>query len=646
MWNMLVFLVAAWAGWIVEAGRNALMAVTPIILLSVGTLSYSRRITLMLYLILGLTLILLATVQHDRREGEWDATGVVFPSRKGRQVGYIALVLTAGLVIISAFLSSISFQQVERWLTVRSRPAAPGEERLAKSLGIISVSTTVPDSFEAIRSPGLPRELLIGSGPELSKRLVMTVEVNDFPSVIKASRPWPLYWRSFTYDVYTSNGWRSSNTEESIYEQNQPIETGKVLNRLAIQETVRSIGESNGTLYTAGEPVLVNQPSSAAWRSSSDLFGIQIPNETSYEVRSLIPLVDEQTLRAAGQRYPDWVRNRYLTLPKDLPGRVKELAIQLTSTKPTPYDRVRSIEQYLRTFPYTVNVPRPPSNRDLVDYFLYDLKKGYCDYYASAMVVLARAAGVPARLAIGYASGEYSEKSQRFMVTEADAHSWVEVYFPNTGWVPFEPTASRPLLEEAPKTIAQSPPEIPPPAGVSTISVTRSGFWKWLLLPGALILAFLLAIAWTAYDWLRLRSLSESTAAIEVYQRLRRYGARLAVVLEPGGTPYEYAAALNRRIEALSDLRINPWIGVSTTQQVQAIVDKIVRVSYRPVRLESTSNSVLQTQWRGLRWRLFFFLILKIWKAVRERFSKADKRNLDTQNDTSRDYDTGNDLEE
>jgi hypothetical protein len=232
------------------------------------------------------------------------------------------------------------------------------------------------------------------------------------------------------------------------------------------------------------------------------------------------------------------------------------------------------------------------------------------------------------------------------MVTEADAHSWVEVYFPNTGWVPFEPTASRPLLEEAPTTISQLLPEIPPPAGVSTISVTRSGFWKWLLLPGALILAFLLAIAWTAYDWLRLRSLSESTAAIEVYQRLRRYGARLAGVLEPGGTPIEYAAALNRRIEALSDLRINPWIGVSTTQQVQAIVDKIVRVSYRPVRLESTSNSVLQTQWRGLRWRLFFFLILKFWKAVRERFSKADKRNVDMQNDTSRDYDTGNDLEE
>ena len=122
----------------------------------------------------------------------------------------------------------------------------------------------------------------------------------------------------------------------------------------------------------------------------------------------------------------------------------------MTGSEPTPYDRVRSIERYLRTFPYTLDVPHPPASRDLVDYFLFDLKEGYCDYYASAMVVLARAAGIPARLAIGYASGDYNEKSRRFMVTGADAHSWVEVDFPNTGWVPFEPTASRPLLEAEP----------------------------------------------------------------------------------------------------------------------------------------------------------------------------------------------------
>ena len=73
----------------------------------------------------------------------------------------------------------------------------------------------------------------------------------------------------------------------------------------------------------------------------------------------------------AGQRYPDWVRQRYLALPTDLPTRVKELAIQLTGTEATPYDRARSIERYLRTIPYSLDVPRPPSNQDLVDYFLY-----------------------------------------------------------------------------------------------------------------------------------------------------------------------------------------------------------------------------------------------------------------------------------
>jgi transglutaminase-like putative cysteine protease len=123
----------------------------------------------------------------------------------------------------------------------------------------------------------------------------------------------------------------------------------------------------------------------------------------------------------------------------------------LTSAEPTPYDRARAIEQYLRTFPYSLDVPHPPPDQDLVDYFLNDLRKGYCDYYASAMVVLARAAGIPARLAIGYANGTYDLNSRRFLVTEADAHSWVEVFFPNIGWVAFEPTAGRPALEILPR---------------------------------------------------------------------------------------------------------------------------------------------------------------------------------------------------
>ena len=78
-----------------------------------------------------------------------------------------------------------------------------------------------------------------------------------------------------------------------------------------------------------------------------------------------------------------------------------------TATEATPYDRARAIELYLRTIPYSLDVPIPPAEHDVVDYFLFDLRRGYCDYYATAMAMLPRAAGLPAHVAVGYAAGDY-----------------------------------------------------------------------------------------------------------------------------------------------------------------------------------------------------------------------------------------------
>jgi hypothetical protein len=120
------------------------------------------------------------------------------------------------------------------------------------------------------------------------------------------------------------------------------------------------------------------------------------------------------------------IRNRY-PLCHSIPPRVMMLAREITAAATTPYDRARAIESYLRAFPYTLDLPAPPPQRDVADYFLFDLQKGYCDYYATAMVVMARAADLPARLGTGYAEGRYDINTARYTITEADAHSWVEV---------------------------------------------------------------------------------------------------------------------------------------------------------------------------------------------------------------------------
>ncbi len=625
VWSLVVWLVAAWAGWVVEAGYSALMAVLPALGLNLATLSYGRSSSAIVYLLLGLTLLLVGVVQYAHQQQGWEQTRVAYPQRKGRQIGYAALGIATLLVALSMILSSISLKRIDQ---LAARPGSSGGSGLAKSLGIQAPAPT-PSSFSNVASPGLPRELLIGSGPELSYEQVMSVNVSDLSSLVQAGQLPPLYWRSFTYDIYTGHGWSTSSTTQVQYSPGQAIQPGQLPAHQLIQQEVNPVPGQEGTLYAAGEPVVVDSAATAAWRSADDLFGLQ--TGSSYTAQSLIPLVNEDGLRAAGQDYPAWVRQRYLALPVEVTSRVNGLAIQLTATEPTPYDRAKAIEQYLRTtFPYTTDVPYPPANQDLVDYFLFDLRKGYCDYYASAMVVLARAAGLPARLATGYATGTYNPSSKRFIVTQADAHSWVEVYFPGTGWVPFEPTAGSPELNRSarltpPPTASVTPVNAPPGPGLSL---------KYKVI-GAYIALGLLAlagIAWAIYDEALLRRLPPRHAAAEIYRRMKRYGRLFSVPNQHGETPYEYSAVFVVSLE-----KITPEKTKATgrlTAQVEAITQKIVRLGYRPSEAGEALKDQIVRHWKSLRWQLRWMWVIKLWGSLQSMLAAKPEQVADKMDPT------------
>jgi transglutaminase-like putative cysteine protease len=138
------------------------------------------------------------------------------------------------------------------------------------------------------------------------------------------------------------------------------------------------------------------------------------------------------------------IYERYMKLPDNLPQRVKDLSLSLTSSKENNYDKAKAIEQYLASsYPYNLDVRSTPRNRDFVDYFLFDLKEGYCSYYASAMTILARCAGLPARYVEGYMLPPDPLKDDRtaYIISNMQAHAWVEIYFEGYGWLPFEPTS-------------------------------------------------------------------------------------------------------------------------------------------------------------------------------------------------------------
>ena len=621
IWGMLIWIVAGWAGWIVEAKKNALLAGLPIILVSVGALSYRQQMSSTIYLMLGLTLVLVALVRHDQCEQEWDEIHIAYPAHKSRQIGNTAVLMAILLVTLSAVISNVSFQRISNWLAEIRNPSSHQDNNLAKSLGILPHATASPDTFEAVRRPGLPRGLLIGSGPELSKRVVMSVAIEYLQTLSQGEQPVPFYWRSFTYDVYTGNGWRTSETEQTHYQSGQPLQQDHALEHIQIKQIVRPVEEADGVIYAAGEPVKLNLDSDVAWRSSNDLFGIQAEGSRSYEIYSLIPVVDENSLRKAGQKYPEWVRQRYLPLPPNVPDRVKNLAIELTATESSPYERVKTIEKFLRTFPYTLDVPRPPLEQDVVDFFLFDLRKGYCDYYASAMVVLARAAGVPARLAIGYASGTYNLNLKRFEVTEADAHSWAEVYFPNIGWISFEPTAAKPALERS----GNQNPELQKTTISSemkgSITKTNSKSRMWLFLPGIFGSAIILSVAWAVFEEIRECRLSDQAKAVDVYMRMKRYRKSLASTWEPGETPYELAALLETQLQDQTYQGIHPTFRLHVIEDTRSIIDGIVKISYNPAQPTGVSKFQTWPTWKSLRWRLSLLWIYKGWKSFRNHFN-------------------------
>ncbi len=146
------------------------------------------------------------------------------------------------------------------------------------------------------------------------------------------------------------------------------------------------------------------------------------------------------------QNYPEHITARYLQIPETVPQRVFDLAEEVTAGIDNPYDIARAVERYLRGYEYNDQIPGPKPGQDGIDYFLFDEQQGYCNYYASSMAIMLRHLGIPARLSVGYATGEKQPQTGLYRLRNNDAHVWVEVYFPEYGWIEFEPTAAEPVL--------------------------------------------------------------------------------------------------------------------------------------------------------------------------------------------------------
>lgn len=637
VWSLTLWIIAAWAGWWVRRRDRPLQGVAPAGALLGASLFYVRGDSMPLLLLLGATLPLMALIGHNARQRRWGTARIDFPDDLGQDLAMVTVSLSLALVALAALTPSITVQQIAEWAGRLIQEQAGEARHVVDSLGLKPQSR--PATFfdqDQVRAPGLPRRHLIGSGPELSEQIVMIIypeghkRAGETPSTSLDAPPQRYYWRGLTYDRYTGRGWFTGQTETVEYEAGQPADFGEFPGPVAtdnravsvaspahriMRQEVRVTRDWGGLLHVAGTLVTVDRDFSVAWRAPGDVFGAAIKGKvdspTVYRADSLAPLVSQAQLRSAGSDYPDWVRNRYLALPDEVPARVFSLALDLTATAPTPYDRARAIEAYLRTFPYNLDLPAPPRDQDVVDYFLFDLQQGYCDYYATSMAVLARAAGLPARLVVGYATGTYDEANGRYIVTEADAHSWVEIYFHGYGWVEFEPTAGRSLIERPADVASLEQPELDTLEPMVPEPVKGGRLW-WLGLPGGVFIFLgLMAIAWPVADNWRLRRLRPEIVAAILYRRLYRHGRRLGVPMGSGNTPYEFATSLAERVSDLAKDR--RWGGalIPAVHEVRWLAGLYVRTCYSPHHPDIADQVQAIKTWQRLHRRLW---LARVWR--------------------------------
>jgi transglutaminase-like putative cysteine protease len=412
-------------------------------------------------------LLLVARLHYTRQHRQWQQSRTYFPPDIG--FDWIRYTLVAAVLLIvfawsAPALSSTLPAARSAWQKAR-QPWDDFSERAGKMFNSLQASVGIVQEQYS-------DSLALGRGTPLADTLVMSVEAPPRP--IPGIR---YYWRAYAYDQYASGSW-SSTLEESqvVLPDDRSLtfanSTGRVINTFRFTPENAIV-----TLYTPSQPVWVDVPMRAQLAVDPDgtadiaalnSTSIVMPGQT-YEVRASLAAVTVSDLRQAGEDYPEWILERYTQLPEDITPRTKELAEKIAEGLETPYDIAYSVTEFLRGYEYQETMPPLPTNRELVDWWLFDYQAGFCQYYASAQVVLLRSLGIPARLAVGYAQGEFEGRSSSlgpqmnepeledftdtggiYRVRALNAHAWPEVYFPGIGWVEFEPTASESSITRPP----------------------------------------------------------------------------------------------------------------------------------------------------------------------------------------------------
>jgi transglutaminase-like putative cysteine protease len=392
-----------------------------------------------------LSLLLMASSEAAERSG-----AILAPSRKGFAV------LAAAMAFAFLPPSALIFVSIPRLEPIRTQifpmsprirfpglfrgrvinpayPSSLGEmlERIREGIGI---------PFDPELYFGLNEYVSLNTRGALSKAIVMRARISS-----------PQNLRGLAFDRYENGIWTIS------FPKLETVDTSRVPSELPMDDLPKGMDfvesvqiiyverELPNTIFAALYPKTIYFPINMIQMDDAGCMRspIPLPEGMIYTVISEIPVLSGDELGATEISEEERRRyERYLQVPECIRGKVGELAERVCGSGRTLYEKARAIEWFLRTnYTYDLDIPPAPPGEDPVIHFLFKEKRGYCEHFASAMVLMCRAIGIPARFVTGYVPGRYNPLTGYREIRAKDAHAWVEAYIPDAGWVQFEPTS-------------------------------------------------------------------------------------------------------------------------------------------------------------------------------------------------------------
>ncbi len=410
-----------------------------------------------------LSLFLLGRLNYVQRRTFWkeQRINLLYESRSDLHLTLVGVAIAIVILVWSIPTSAKSFAKIKSSWEQFTRPMRTVQENLGNAVsGLQSNQPAVPGEYYG-------NALGLGNQAATGDSVFFRIQTPPSDSTGR------YYWRVRSYNIFLNDQWYSENVSAVPFIPGQEATIPVADPEGATGDfAITVVSADPGALITPARPVWISTPSQLVFQKvpGGKVDPIQFrsntpiqPNE-QYLVHAKLYEPTIAQLRAAGDVYPEWVTSNYLQLPDNISPDILTLANRITGRYTNAYDRANAITQYLRSsITYTTSVESPPAGQDPVDWFLFESKQGFCNYYATAEVLLLRDAGIPARMVVGFAEGELVAPDT-YTVLSRDSHAWPEVYFPGVGWVEFEPTSSQAALVRPPGESANTPE----PGGTAT----------------------------------------------------------------------------------------------------------------------------------------------------------------------------------